>query len=347
MSFFVCFGALHGIETLSIIQLKVRRRIFLIGKAYSKTDYLDGLDSLIRRLSTSNPKREELINEYNRIQAGDIGEKVVMDLLEKLQLPYDFFIFHNLSLSLETKVQFDVLLLTPHYILILEVKNIKGSVILRDNPSQLVRTLPNGEVQVFNSPGPQLEEYIYQLKTFLGNKGQNIPVYGAVVFPFTSGLIEQSTNKTTILRKNELKSFIRNIPIRGPFLTGREIEYWKDYFLNNHIEFNPYPLVERYNIQLSEIKNGVLCKKCGHIGMKKFPYYWYCPICHYKSKNAHEHTIMEYFKLINNTMTNPECREFLGIQNPNQSYRLIKKMPLQRVGKNRYAQYMLPKNGDK
>lgn len=147
MSFFVCFGALHGIETLSIIQLKVRGRIFLIGKAYSKTDYLDGLDSLIRRLSTSNPKREELINEYNRIQAGDIGEKVVMDLLEKLQLPYDFFIFHNLSLSLETKVQFDVLLLTPHYILILEVKNIKGSVILRDNPSQLVRTLPNGEVQ--------------------------------------------------------------------------------------------------------------------------------------------------------------------------------------------------------
>ena len=320
---------------------------FLIGKDYSKTHYLDGLDGLIRRLSTSNPKREELINEYYRIQAGDMGEKVVMDLLEKLQLPYEFFIFHNLSLSLETKVQFDVLLLTSHYILILEVKNIKGSVVLRDNPSQLIRTLPNGEVQVFNSPGPQLEEYIYQLKTYFMNKGLNIPVYGAIVFPFTSGLIEQSTKKTTILRKNELKSFIRNIPINSEFLTNSEIEYWKNYFLNYHIEFNPYPLVNRYNIQRSEIKNGVLCKKCGHIGMKKFPNHWYCPICHHKSKNAHEHTIMEYFKLINHTMTNPECREFLGIQNPNQSYRLLKKMQLKRFGKNRYTQYMLPENGDK
>lgn len=339
---------MHEIESLYIIQLKSKSGgNFLIGKGYSKTHYLDGLNGLIRRLSTANPKREELINEYNRIQAGDLGEKVVMNLLEHLQLPYDFFIFHNLSLSLETKVQFDVLFLSEHYILILEVKNIKGSVVLRQNPSQLVRTLPNGEVQVFNSPEPQLEEYIYQLEKFFLNSGLTIPIYGAIVFPFTSGLIEQTTDNSTILRKNELKSFIRNIPINSEFLTSSELDYWKNYLLNHHLEFNPYPLVDRYNIQRSEITNGVLCKNCGYIGMKKFPYHWHCPICHHKSTNAHEHTILDYFRIIHPTLTNPECREFLGIQNPNQSYRLMKKMQLQRVGKNRYTQYMLPEAGDK
>ncbi|WP_312755443.1 nuclease-related domain-containing protein [Rummeliibacillus suwonensis] len=191
----------------------------MIGKAFSETHYLDALDRMIRRLSTLNPKREALIDEYNRIQAGDFGEKVVIEVLEQLQLPYHFYVFHNLSLLLETRVQFDVLFLTAHYIIILEVKNIKGTVVLRQNPSQLVRTLPNGEVNVFNSPEPQLEEYMYQLKSFFLNKGLNIPIYGAIVFPFTSSFIEQNSNKTTILRKNELKSFIRNIPVSTESIT--------------------------------------------------------------------------------------------------------------------------------
>lgn len=314
---------------------------FLIGKAFSETHYLDALDRMIRRLSTLNPKREALIDEYNRIQAGDFGEKVVIEVLEQLQLPYHFYVFHNLSLLLETRVQFDVLFLTAHYIIILEVKNIKGTVVLRQNPSQLVRTLPNGEVNVFNSPEPQLEEYMYQLKSFFLNKGLNIPIYGAIVFPFTSSFIEQNSNKTTILRKNELKSFIRNISVNTESITDNDLESCKNYFLSHHKDFDPYPLIDRYNILRKDILNGVFCEKCGKVGMRRIPRYWVCPSCNHKSTDAHKKAIYDYLQIINNSITNTECREFLGIRNPNQSYRMIQNMNLIRVGKNRCAKYML------
>ncbi|MGG0658300.1 nuclease-related domain-containing protein [Rummeliibacillus pycnus] len=316
----------------------------MIVKPYSETHYLEALNNLIRRLVLSNPKKEELENEYKRIKAGDIGEKVVMESLEQFQLPYDFFIFHNLSLLLESKIQIDVLFLTPYYVVIFEVKNIKGDIELRHNPRQLVRTLSNGQVHVFNSPEPQLEEYVHQLKRFFLNKGTNIPVYGAVIFPFTSSFIKQTSNKTTILLKNEIKPFLRNIPIKTSFLTNKGLEHMKGYFLDSHTEFSPYPLIDRYNIPREDILNGVLCKKCGELGMKKFSHYWFCPSCHFKNVTAHEEAIYDYFKIINHTITNTKCREFLGISNPNQFYRMIKKMNLNSVGKNRHTIYSLPEH---
>ncbi|WP_397537092.1 hypothetical protein [Rummeliibacillus pycnus] len=70
----------------------------MIIKTYSATHYLETLKSLIHRLSPVYSRKKDLEYEYNRISAGDIGEKFVMETLEQLQLPYDFYIFHNLSL---------------------------------------------------------------------------------------------------------------------------------------------------------------------------------------------------------------------------------------------------------
>ncbi|HWI47481.1 MAG TPA: nuclease-related domain-containing protein, partial [Rummeliibacillus sp.] len=100
----------------------------MIIKTYSATHYLETLKNLIYRLSPVYPRKKDLEYEYNRINAGDIGEKFVMETLEQLQLPYDFYIFHNLSLFIESKIQIDILFLTKYYVIIFEVKNIKGTI---------------------------------------------------------------------------------------------------------------------------------------------------------------------------------------------------------------------------
>ncbi|MFJ8261853.1 nuclease-related domain-containing protein [Rummeliibacillus sp. NPDC094406] len=314
----------------------------MIVKAYSSTYYLEALKGLIQRLSLSNPKRQELENEYMRIKAGDIGEKVVMDTLEQLQLPYDFYVFHNLSLLLESKIQIDVLILTASYIIIFEVKNIKGSIELRQNPSQLVRTLPNGEVHAFNSPEPQLQEYVHQLKRFFLNQNMNISIYGAIIFPFTTSFIKQTSNKTTILLKNEIKPFLRSMPTSTKCLSNNEIEHWKSYFMRKHKEFNPYPLMNRYKISRETILNGVICSQCGKIGMQRIAFVWFCSNCFNKSTNAHEYAIYDYLKILNNTITNKECREFLRIKDIYQSSRMLKNMNLKKSGTYKNAKYMLP-----
>ncbi len=314
----------------------------LIGKGYSDTHYLDALYGLIQRLSLSNPKRQELLNEYNRIKAGNFGEKVVMNSLEQLQLPYQFYIFHDLYLSIESHIQIDILILTRYYAFIFEVKNIKGAIELTDNPSQLIRTLPDGEIHVFKSPEPQLEEYIYQLQKFFQNKNIHIPVYGAIIFPFTSSFIKQSSNKTTVLQKNEIKPFLRRIVTKCESITDDELEYLRHSILDKHKEFIPYPLIERYNIPREDVSNGVICNKCNTLGMKRLSHYWRCPNCYSKSSKAHERAIYDYLTIINNKISNEECRKFLNIKSVDQSYRMLKNMNLIKLGKTSRVKYMLP-----
>ena len=313
----------------------------MIVKTYSATHYLDTLKSLIDRLSPLYPRKKDLEYEYNRINAGDIGEKFVMETLEQLQLPYDFYIFHNLSLFIESKIQIDILFLTKYYVIIFEVKNIKGAIEFVQNPKQLVRTLPNGEIHVFNSPEPQLSEYTYQLKQLFLNQGIDIPVYGVIVFPFSSSSIKHPPDKTIVLRKNEIKPFLRDMKITLEYLNDKNIEFLNSYLLKTHQEFNPYPLIDRYNIPRESIMNGVICPNCGELGMKRFAFYWFCQSCNHKSTNAHESAIYDYLKIINETITNKECREFLRVNDVNQMNKMLRKMHLKRIGNYKYTKYML------
>ncbi|WP_102693060.1 nuclease-related domain-containing protein [Rummeliibacillus pycnus] len=316
----------------------------MIAKPYSTPHYLDALFRLIQRLSLTNSKRQDLENEYMRIKAGDLGEKVVMDSLEQLQLPYNFYIFHNLNLLIESRIQIDVFLLTPYYMIIFEVKNIKGAIELRQNPRQLVRTLQDGEVHAFNSPEPQLQEYVHQLIRFFDEYGIHIPIYGAIVFPFSSSFIKQTSTNSTILLRNEIKPFLRKIPTNIEYFTTKELAYWKNFFIRKHKEFDPYPLMKHYNIPRVNIMNGVFCRDCGKIGMQRIAYYWFCPHCHGKSSNGHETAIYEYLKIINSYITNAECRDFLRLKDINKSYRILKSMNLKKVGSYKNAKYTLPEN---
>ncbi len=97
----------------------------VIVKAYSDTHYLQAIKNLSHRLSSTNPKRQELEFEYNRIKAGDTGEKFIMEKLAQLQLPYDFYLFHNLFLKIESKMQIDILFLTKYYAIIFESEKYK------------------------------------------------------------------------------------------------------------------------------------------------------------------------------------------------------------------------------
>ncbi len=314
----------------------------MIIKSYSSTNYLDALGNLVKRLSISNPKREVVENEYNRIYAGDRGEKFVMQALEQLQLPYDFYVFHNVSLFVESKIQIDILILTKYYLLIFEVKNIKGAIEFRQNPSQLIRTLPNGELNSFNSPETQLEEYTYQLKIFLLNHGIDLPIYGAIVFPFSTSFIKTTSSKTTILLKNEIKNFIRKISVKKEYLSAKEVDQLTTYLLNKHKDYNIYPLLNRYNIPREQILNGVICAKCGELGMRRTGHFWFCPKCKIKNKTAHETAIYDYLKIINSSITNSECRDFLNLRDIYQSSRILKNMNLEKIGKYRNAKYIIP-----
>ena len=191
----------------------------MIAKPFAKTIHAEALTALTKRLRKTHPKYTQIRDDMMQKNAGDLGEEVVMREIEKLKLPHKFYVFHNISLYSEVNFQMDILIITPFYALILEVKNISGEIEISTNPSELVRTKPNGEKNSFNSPVPQLEEYIYQLSQLFKHYKLNIPIYGAITFAFASSYVKKAPTNSVFLLTNEVRKFIREIKTDKPILS--------------------------------------------------------------------------------------------------------------------------------
>lgn len=273
--------------------------------------------------------------------AGNIGEKAVMRELEKLKLSHNFYIFHNLHLYSEISFQVDILIISPNFALILEVKNISGEIEILTNPSILVRTKTNGEKNSFKSPIPQLEEYKYQLSQLFKSLNIKIPIYGAVTFAFASSYVKTAPVDTVFLLTNEIRNFIRELNTTNSFLTNEELDKIKNWILIKNREYNSFPLSRYYSIDPSDIITGVECPACAYIGMKKVSRNWVCPRCRNFSKLAHEQTLKDYFLIYKDTINNQECRRFFHLQDKHEATRILKNNKLIASGKSRKTEYTM------
>ncbi|MFJ7825490.1 nuclease-related domain-containing protein [Psychrobacillus sp. NPDC096623] len=313
----------------------------MIVKPYTQTLYMEALISLNKRLHKSHPKYLSLREELHRNIAGNIGEEAVMNFLEKVNLPYKFYAFHNISLYGESLIQMDILLISQYYAVILEVKNIQGEIEFKSHPFQLSRTLATGERHSFESPEIQLQEYIYQLNGIFKETGISIPIYGAVVFPFTSSYMKTPPGKTTILFRNEIRFYLRNLGTQNPPLSLEDLNNLKNFILNKTIIYNPFPLTQRYLIHPNDIIIGVECTSCNFAGMKKVARHWICPRCKNVSNDAHDQTIKDYFLVYKNSISNKECRHFLKLNNIHEATRILKNANLIKTGKYKDASYKM------
>jgi len=313
----------------------------MIVKPYTQTLYMEALISLNKRLKKNHPKYISLREELNRNTAGDIGEEAVMNFLQKVKLPYNFFAFHNISLYGDSLFQMDVLLITQYYAVILEVKNIAGEIEFKSHPFQLSRTLSTGERNSFDSPEIQLQEYMYQLNGIFKSAGFSLPIYGAVVFPFASSYIKTPPSETTILFRNEIRSYLRNLKTENPPLTLESLNRLKNFIQNKTTNYKPFPLTQHFAIHPDDIINGVECTTCNFVGMKKVARYWICPRCKNISNTAHIKTIKEYFLVYKDSISNKECRQFLNLNNMYEANRILKKANLIKTGKYKDAKYKM------
>lgn len=311
----------------------------MIAKKYSTTAYMEALQSLIKRLKKNHPKYLNIQEEILQKTAGDFGEEAVMRILEQVKLPYSFYVFHNISLLSESLIQLDILIISPYYALILEVKNIKGELTFTINPPQLVRRLENGKINVFDCPSLQLEEYEYQLNLVFQKNNIPLPVFGAIVFAFSTSYIQASPSKTTILTRKQIKPYLREMNTERPFLSNIELNLIKNYILNAHKEFQPFPLIKHFSINPDSIIHGVECSNCNLIGMKKVQHNWFCPKCKNYQRNAHEKALKDYFFIYKNTMSNSECQHFLKLDNKHQATRILKNTMLTKTGQSRNTKY--------
>lgn len=175
----------------------------MIKKELKLSIKIQKLQALLRRLPLNHIIRTKIEEEYAKSMAGYRGEKSVDYHLRPL-FNKDFLVLHDIRLLRnEQYFQMDIVILTRRYILILEVKNMSGTLCFDQTFKQLIRTI-NGREESFPDPIIQVRRQQKNLQKWLSDhKFPELPIHSFIVI----------SNPATIL-KTIKKSYTCRIPSR-------------------------------------------------------------------------------------------------------------------------------------
>ncbi|MEH7011122.1 nuclease-related domain-containing protein [Neobacillus niacini] len=301
---------------------------------------LKGLIFAQSRITMNHPIISVLASKQSIIEAGIGGEQRVAEVLQKYRFPFKNNIFHDLSLSSDSNFQIDHLIKTPYYGVVLETKNLAGSLEFRDNPPQLIQRREDGQIKYYESPVVQLERNIELLTAWLSERNIHLPLYGAIVLAYPKQHVEIPPANATLLFPNMIPPFIKSLPQQGTRLDYSSFNRLSSGLLKSHQIYIPKPVCESYQIPLIHIKPGVRCETCGKLGMIKVPRTWHCPFCKVNNHLAHQGTLVEWFLVVKKSITNTECRDFLHVD-IHTATRILQNMQLQSKGTFRNRTYFM------
>ncbi|MFD9627734.1 nuclease-related domain-containing protein [Peribacillus muralis] len=305
---------------------------------------IEVLEALIRRLPPGHAKHSAIQEDIKKIRAGYNGEYRVFNLLKALP-EEDYLLFHDLRLSGSPyPFQMDILILTPSFLLILEVKNMAGEIYFDNTFNQLIRTNPDGKTEAFDDPILQVSRQRRHLLDWLKTKRMNnLPVETLVISANSSTIIRASNKEinTKIIRKDRilLKIAELNNKYKEELLSRRAMMRISSLLLDGHTPFIPKPL-ETYRIPSTALQTGVFCFKCHAYSMER-QRKWICRTCLDTSHDAHISALLDYLYLVKPSITNSEFRNFLQIRSPSSTKKLLASLKLKHSGHNRGRVYLL------
>lgn len=302
------------------------------------------LEALIRRVPPSHPKVPILRTHLLKRNSGYQGELAIDYPLSFLS-EKEYFIFHDLRLKIsDHHFQLDTLIICKKFIIILEVKNITGSLYFDQEFHQLIRTL-DGEETVFPDPVTQLKRQMFQLKQWLNSKQfATLPIIPFVVITNPKAIIKASNKelREIVINRHYLITKLQQIEIKfnKNIITMKEIKKISRLLLKEHSPLNQ-SILEQYGISHLELLMGVICPLCGHRPMERIYGTWFCEKCQQSNRNAHKSALIDYYLLYCSKINNQKAREFLNISSPFLTSRLLKSLNLTSSGSTKNKVYTL------
>jgi ribosomal protein L37AE/L43A len=322
----------------------------LIVKERTKPLTLFKLESLLERIPQKFPKKTDILSDRAKFNAGFNGENSLdyhlTDLPEE-----NYYIFHDLRLPRDKTqklyFQLDSLIITPHYCLIIEVKNLIGNLYFDHQFNQMIR-IRNGIEEAFPDPIIQVEFQASCFKEWLSShKFAHIPIFYLVVITNIHSVIKISPSYKNSLNKIVRgKDLIRTIHLLTKnntenHLSQKDIKKLSKLLIKNHKQIN-IDIVKQYEIKKEDLTTGVICPNCGNLPMKRAMRHWLCLTCSNRNADAHIKSIYDYALLINPQVKNEELRNFLHINSSTSMYKILRAMDLKPNGSRKAATYTIP-----
>lgn len=299
-----------------------------------------GLEALLRRLPENHLRYADIGNELRKCRAGDNGERILANVFQKYQFPFEHYIFHDLNLQSTGKFQIDTLFLFKQGAAILEMKNIAGRISFPEEYNQITRTLENGQVDSFECPSVQLERNKMLLEDWFHSHHVSIPIYQAVIFPRPHQQFGNLRKDLTLLFPLEIPIYLRRLSSLHPTIDFLQLKDIAQKLIATNREYDPFPLTNTYGIHPSELLTGVRCIQCDSYGMQSIYNGWGCQQCGNVDPNAHVQALAEYFMLIDYRISNKECRYFLRLDNQQKAKRILGQLGIPSTGEKRGKFYV-------
>ncbi|OAT83101.1 hypothetical protein A6P54_05775 [Bacillus sp. MKU004] len=299
---------------------------------------IEQIEALLRNLVPNQFKVSVVQQDLKKWSAGYNGEKAIDYHLSFLS-GKKYMIFNDLRLPLPPyHFQIDSLLVTPYYCLILEIKNISGTLTIDPEFNQLTKYYDGVETG-FSDPISQAQRQSLLLQRFFyENKLVMPPIVFLVVISNPKTILKIANGQkltppyTKIIHAQNLIDEISKLNSKFTKETAgkKDISKIKRVLLNSHTPLYTN-ILNNYGIEESDLILGVRCEICSG-KMERKHRTWYCHTCKFTSNTAHERTIEDYFLLIKPSITNKELRTLLGIQSPKTARLLLNALNLKTTG---------------
>lgn len=304
------------------------------------------LDSTILLLHRLNPHSHEyrtIYDEMDSTRAGFNGESRVDRILLELSPIDNFFVIPNLRLQVRPnqKIELDTLIVTDRYLLILEIKALRGLIRFKTNPYSLeIET--EGRIYERECPQIQLLRAIDGLQTWLKERGYTIPVHGFLTFAYRNIRVELPPQLVHLTYANELPFQIRMLTSKmKPKLSKVQLHQLTSALREAHQPFIPYPLCDYYRVEPEKLLKGHFCRQCGNRLLRKSAKSWWCIKCERNVQDAPLRALEEWFMFVKDSISNEECREWLGLKDKYAAGYILRNTTLEPIGENRARRYVL------
>ena len=297
------------------------------------------MQALLRRMHVHDEHFSNTQSEVNNLEAGYSGEQRVDREFIDFTIPNAHYLLHNVELLTNhgSSHQIDSIVLTSHFLLILEIKNITGTLLYKPDYHEFSRLRKDGIVENFTDPFEQAYRHQLLIERLLHSWRIQLPVEYAVVIANQNAVLDESLRGFPIFHLTGLRRYINNLFLKYP---ARDVKLEQ---VSNRLLglIHRHPPKRRIT-DTNRLKKGVLCVKCDFKSWMDYQNRsWYCRTCGTRDKNALRWALHDYRLLIGERITNQQFREFVGIESIHTASKILTRSGLEKVGDNKGRVYII------
>lgn len=304
-------------------------------------------EALERRLPNSHYYLDAIQQNLRKESGGYAGELRVDRELQETRHFEEYKVLRNLFVgSNQSYCQIDTLVIHPHFIVIIEVKNIPGFLTYVEETHQLTRQRENGPVEGMGDPKSQVKRSERFVRDFLTNYKLSIPVHGMIVLSNPSSILAQPIKECLALHVSGLYETMENLHRlyadhqKSPRFDTRKIHRL---FQQHEPIMPPYRPTHIPTTIYKGIQTGVICSNCGKNKLDYKSKTWRCSHCKFKSENTHLQTLQEFSILFSQEITTVEWMNFSGLKSMATTRRVLNESNLGKTGGNKNRKWIIPR----